>query len=241
MTARQTTETEEVIALYNDQKMSTVAIGQRYGIHPTLVARRLKRAGVPLRKQGPQLSPSRPSAEELDHVYNVLNFTQGQGAAKYGVPVNEFKHWLHVAGITKRKQNDSCDAIEPGSRAGTKPDADELRRLLLDENMSRKRIGMIYDVPESTVKSWCRSADLIGVRASQRKETLAKVAAEAPVRVAVQEPKPCPIAPTTKETFTAEEAAVYLVKARELPTEKLHTVKAIIAQVVEYKRTGWRI
>lgn len=237
MTAQRTKETEEMIALYNDQKQSTVTIGKRYGIHPTLVARRLKRAGVPLRKQGPQAPIDRPGAEELNHVYNERNLTQEQGAAAYGVPVNVFKHWLAVAGVTKVKQtNEGCDAPEPGSLVGTLPDLDELRRLYVDEHMSDPQIGAVYGVPPQQIKRLRRKAKLVGIRANERANSMDKFVEEAKARV-VELDKVKPMAPADKETFTAEEAAPYLCKSRELPTEKLHAVKAIITRVVEYKHT----
>lgn len=181
---------------------------------------------------------NKPDAAELKHVYVDLNSTQEMMAVKYGVPVNTIKHWIALAGIVKGKKGIAlgCDAPEPGSLVGTLPDPDELRRLYVDEHMSDPQIGAVYGVPPQQIKRLRRKAKLVGIRANERANSMEKFVEEAKARV-VELDKVRPKAPDKKMTFTADEAAPYLCKARELPTEKLQAVKTIIARAVEYKHT----
>jgi hypothetical protein len=75
-TRRQKFDLTDAIALYN-QGLSTVQIGREYGVHPSNVSRRLRAAGIELRKEA-------HNRVELDCSVVRAMFEAGAGAATIG-------------------------------------------------------------------------------------------------------------------------------------------------------------
>lgn len=190
---------------------------------------------------------NKPSTEELRHAFVDLNLTQRLLSIRYGVPENTIKHWLAVANITKSGKTPLAveataptpdDGVpEPGSRVGTVPDADELRRLYVDLRLSDNQIGPIYGVPGSTIKSWRRRAGLAGARKAEQADSLARFVAEAKARAAAL-PDERPLAPAGKKTFTPAEARPYLSKASQSPVSERarSAAKAALARKMQLRQ-----
>lgn len=88
--------TEELIALYVDERLNTVQLGERLGADPSTVARHLKRAGIQLRRKGGALAF--PLAEAI-RLYTNQQYTPAMLARRYNVTTDTIVWQLDKAGV----------------------------------------------------------------------------------------------------------------------------------------------
>lgn len=101
--------TKEILAdLYLSQRLTTRAIGEKFGFSKTTIKRWLILDGIPLRPSGRGLAhrgQSEPSAVDLHNMIHTQQMTYTQVAEKYGVDYTAVPHWLTKHGIAKTSKS----------------------------------------------------------------------------------------------------------------------------------------
>jgi transposase len=140
---------EELRRLYQQERLSTVEIGERFGVSGRSVRGWLRQLGIPPRPQSQRRRRHRPpNPGELRRGYIADGLTPAQLATRYGVSASTVTRWLQDAGIPRR----------PPGRRSHAPAGEELRWLYQVEGLSTTQIGQCYGVSQQTAYRWVRAA-----------------------------------------------------------------------------------
>jgi transposase len=141
----------ELRRLYQQERLSTDEIGERFGVSGRAVRAWLRQLGITPRPQSQRRRRHRlPAPVELHRGYVVDGLTPGQLATRYGVSASTVTRWLKDAGISRR----------PPGRHSQAPAGEELRWLYQVEGLSTAQIGQCYGVSQQTAYRWVRAAGI---------------------------------------------------------------------------------
>lgn len=95
---------DTLIALYETEKLTTVAIAERFNVSGPTVGKWLKAYGIQLRPHGIGLAArgiTSPTEADLRKMIHAERLTYTQIAAKYGVDQSAVMHWLNRFNIER--------------------------------------------------------------------------------------------------------------------------------------------
>lgn len=142
---------EELRRLYQQERLSTVELGERFGVSSRSVRGWLRQLGITPRPQSERRRRHRPpTPAELRRGYVADGLTPGQLATRYGVSASTVSRWLKDAGISRR----------PPGRRSHAPAGEELRWLYQVEGLSTAQIGQCYGVSQQTAYRWVRAGGI---------------------------------------------------------------------------------
>lgn len=102
-----------------------------------------------------------PSKEDILRYYIQQNHTQSESASHFGVSVTKFSRFKRLYGISKPKELVGAKKkAYHEARRPRKPEESELRRLYLDELMTKAELAARYRVPESRIVSWLKESGI---------------------------------------------------------------------------------
>lgn len=123
-------------------------IGKKFGCSYMTVKRRLKSAGVAIRKRAPRGSmPS--SMQQLVHEYVVLGMSTYELGEKYGVNHATISKWMRERGYCRGKGGN------PNSRKGREIIADRVRKQAIEQLNENPAIELVEYVDYKTVQVRC--------------------------------------------------------------------------------------
>lgn len=135
---------EDLVRMYEKEKLTASDIGRKFGCHPSIVWRRLKKYGIPRRNSG-TISRTIITKEALQRMYVDERKSAAVIARELGCSGNTVLKRLEEYGFEMRWRN-----------LGNVVTKEDLRRLYVDEGRSMKEIAERYKCREGTMHAYRR-------------------------------------------------------------------------------------
>ncbi len=135
---------EDLVRMYEKEGLTASDIGRKFGCHPVLVWRRLKKYGIPRRNSG-TISRTIISKETLQRMYVDERKSASMIAREWGYSEGTVLKRLEEYGFEIRGRN-----------LGNVVTSEDLQRLYVDEGLSMKEIAERYKCREGTMHAYRR-------------------------------------------------------------------------------------
>ena len=135
---------EDLVRMYEKEKMTAPDIGRKLGVHPSIVWRRLKKYGIARRSSG-TISRTIITKEALQRLY--VDERKSPAAIAREIKCSDATVWkrLKEYGFEIR-----------GQKLGNKITKEDLQRLYLDERLPMKEIAEMYKCHKKTIGDYRR-------------------------------------------------------------------------------------